>query len=197
MIIPKSTVDDFKTERKNITPPLPAVLRLVPILFYTSVLALLILVSVFLMQLKFANDSIAKYKEGLAGVAGEMAQLGTERKKVEGRILRATDVQRWVEGSMPIQPLVVSIARSIGKDANLGGLSLQRDAEAPATMKVGMKVSTTSVAQLEKTTDAIAQENYRPVQPEQSLAEGEINYQATIVPTRVLTPEPTPPPTVP
>jgi hypothetical protein len=197
VIIPKSIVDDFKTERKNITPPLPSVLRLVPILFYTSVLALVILVSVFLLQLKFANDSIATYKAGLADVAGQMAQLGTERKKVEDRILRATDVQRWVEGSMPVQPLVVSIARSIGKDANLGDLNLQREVESPENMKIGMRVGTTSASQIEKTTDAISKENFRIVQPEQTLTEGEINYQATIVPSRVPTPAATPAPTTP
>lgn len=197
MIIPKSIVDDFKTERKNITPPLPSILRLVPILFYTSVVALVVLVSVFLLQLKFANDSIATYRAALADVGSQMSQLGSERKQVEDRILRATDVQRWVEGSMPVQPLVVTIARSIGKDANLGDLDLKRELESPENMKIGMRIGTTSVAQLEKTTDAITKENFRLVQPEQTLTEGEINYQATIVPNRVSIPEPTTAPATP
>ncbi len=182
MILPKDIADDFKTDRKDITPPLPAVLRLVPILFYLTVISSLILSGLFLYQLKLANDNIAAARGGLADAQAQVATMAAERTQLESRILRATDVQAWVEGSRPIQPLVVAVARSINQEASLADLKLDRDNEAPSSLKLAMRIGTSSPSQLEETTDAIFRESFRLLQPEQTLAEGQINYRATIVP---------------
>lgn len=170
-------------------PPLPAVLRLVPILFYLTVASSIILCGLFLYQLKLANDSIAIANTGLADAQSQVASTAAERKQLESQILRATDVQGWVEGSRPLQPLVVAVARSIGEEASLADLKLDRDEESPSSLKLAMRIGTSSATQLEETTDAISRENFRLLQPEQTLAEGQINYRATIVPLNVAPPE--------
>ncbi len=190
MILPKDIADDFKTDRKEITPPLPAILRLVPILFYLTVVSTIILCGLFLYQLKLANDSILTAQSGLAESQAQVAAAASERKTLEAQILRATDVQGWVEGSRPLQPLVVAVTRSIGEEASLADLKLDRDEESPSSLKLAMRIGTSSPSQLEATTDAISRENFRLLQPEQTLAEGQINYRATIVPLSVTTPEP-------
>ena len=186
MILPKDIADDFKTDRKDITPPLPAILRLVPILFYLTVVSAMILCGLFLYQLKLANDNILAAKSGLAEAQAQVVTAAAERKQLEAQILRATDVQGWVEGSRPLQPLVVAVARSIGEEASLADLKIDRDEESPSNLKLAMRIGTSSATQLEETTDAIARENFRLLQPEQTLAEGQINYRATIVPLSVV-----------
>ena len=193
MILPKDIADDFKTDRKDITPPLPAILRLVPILFYLTVVSAMILCGLFLYQLKLANDNILAAKSGLAEAQAQVVTAAAERKQLEAQILRATDVQGWVEGSRPLQPLVVAVARSIGEEASLADLKLDRDEESPSSLKLAMRIGTSSATQLEETTDAIARENFRLLQPEQTLAEGQINYRATIVPLSVVPTEPATP----
>jgi hypothetical protein len=189
MILPKDIADDFKTDRKDILPPLPAVLRLVPILFYLTVISSVILCALFFYQLKLANDSIQTAKAGLAEAQAQVASTAAERKLLESQILRATDVQGWVEGSRPLQPLVVAVARSIKEEASLADLKLDRDEESPSSLKLAMRIGTSSPTQLEETTDAISKENFRLLQPEQTLAEGQINYRATIVPISVVSTE--------
>jgi len=193
MILPKDIADDFKTDRKDITPPLPAILRLVPILFYLTVISAMILCGLFLYQLKLANDNILAAKSGLAEAQAQVVTAAAERKQLEAQILRATDVQGWVEGSRPLQPLVVAVARSIGEEASLADLKIDRDEESPSNLKLAMRIGTSSATQLEETTDAIARENFRLLQPEQTLAEGQINYRATIVPLSVVPAEPATP----
>jgi len=193
MILPKDIADDFKTDRKDITPPLPAILRLVPILFYLTVVSAMILCGLFLYQLKLANDNILAAKSGLAEAQAQVVTAAAERKQLEAQILRATDVQGWVEGSRPLQPLVVAVARSIGEEASLADLKIDRDEESPSNLKLAMRIGTSSATQLEETTDAIARENFRLLQPEQTLAEGQINYRATIVPLSVVPTEPATP----
>lgn len=193
MILPKDIADDFKTDRKDTTPPLPAILRLVPILFYLTVVSAMILCGLFLYQLKLANDNILAAKSGLAEAQAQVVTAAAERKQLEAQILRATDVQGWVEGSRPLQPLVVAVARSIGEEASLADLKIDRDEESPSNLKLAMRIGTSSATQLEETTDAIARENFRLLQPEQTLAEGQINYRATIVPLSVVPTEPATP----
>jgi hypothetical protein len=190
MILPKDIVDDFKTDRKDILPPLPAILRLVPLLFYLTVASSVILCGLFFYQLKLANDSIQTANAGLAEAQAQVASTAADRKLLESRILRATDVQAWVEGSRPLQPLVVAVARSIKEEASLADLKLDRDESSPSSLKLAMRIGTSSTTQLDETTDAISKENFRLLQPEQTLAEGQINYRATIVPTSVVPTEP-------
>jgi hypothetical protein len=183
VILPKYSIDDFKTERKDISPPLPAILKLVPIFLYLSLVALVVLASLFFAQLRIATGNIETHRAGMEAAKAQIAQLGTQRTQLEAQILKATDIQRWVEGSQPLQPLLVAITRSIEQNAALADLKMERDAENPSSLKIGMRIATTLPRQLEKTTDAISSQNFRVVQPEQTLAEGEINYRATIVPS--------------
>lgn len=181
MILPQHVIDDFKTNRKDITPPLPVVARLVPILFYLSIFASIVLCSLFLVQIRLADVRKATYEQGKEAAQTETNNVAAQKKAMEDRILRARDVQGWVEGSLPVQPLAVSIARSMAPGASLSSLRLTRQEEAPANIKLTMSVATTSIEQIERTTSAVSQQNFRVVQPQQSFSQGQIDYTATLV----------------
>lgn len=193
MEIPRRTIDDFKNERKGILPALPAITRLVPMLFYLTAGATLIFSTLFLVHLNILRANIDVYNTGIAEAQAQIAATTTARQQLETRILEATDVQAWVEGSRQIQPLVVSVSRSIGEKANLADLKIERDEQSPSSLSLMMVLGASGEVareQLDQTTAAIAQ-NYRLVQPQQTFAQGEVNYRVTLVtPTRATSDEP-------
>jgi hypothetical protein len=181
MVIPKHIVDDFKTNRKDITPPLPYILRLVPLCFYLSIVAAVVLCSVFLLQIAVATDNIQKDTRATESILAEAKQTDEQRGKLEARIIQATDLQAWAEGSLPVQPLAVSAARSIESGSMLSDLRIDRDSGAPSSIRFGMRVAATSPDQIERTTTALTDQAYRVVQPQRTLSEGQIDFRATLV----------------
>ncbi|GAB4175653.1 MAG: hypothetical protein Fur0032_15490 [Terrimicrobiaceae bacterium] len=181
MQITRRTIDDFKTERKEILPPLQTVFRLVPILFYCAIIMTVLLASIYLVQLSLARERLAQHTQELAETNAKIQATQAERASLEGRILRATDIRKWVEGSQPLQPLVVAIARSIQDGSSLVDLRIERDEATPSQLKMMLKIGTTSIAQLERTLDAINSQGFRVFSPQQSVSGGEIDYRSTLV----------------
>lgn len=181
MQILRHTIDDFKTERKEILPPLQMVFRLVPILFYCAIIMTGLLASIYLIQLSLAREQLAQHTHGLAETNAKIQSTQAERANLEGRILRATDIRKWVEGSQPLQPLVVGIARSIQEGSSLVDVRIDRDESSPAQMKMMLKIGASSVAQLERTLDAVNDLGFRVFSPQQSVSGGEIDYRSTLV----------------
>jgi len=183
MQIPRRIIDDFKNDRKGILPPLKPILRLVPMLFYLAAASAFVLTTLFIVHTGILKANIVVYNAGIADAKAQIANTAAERAKLEMRILKATDVQAWVEGSRPLQPLAVAVSRSIGDNATLGDLKLTRDEQSPATLTLTMKLgsaSATSRQQLDLTTASIAKD-YRLVQPQQTFSQGEVDYRVTLV----------------
>jgi len=174
-------IDDFKTDRKGITPPLPAVLRLVPIGFYCAIAVAILLSAVFLLQYRIATQKRDGHRAQAGTLATQTANTLSERTALEVQIKKAINLQTWVSGSRPLQPLVVEISRSMGPKANILDLSLVRDEKAPAQVALSLKIGTDSVRQLDTTLEKIASQQYRAFSPTQTLGQGELDYRATLV----------------
>lgn len=173
-------IDDFKTERKDIAPPLPPYLRLVPIFFYLAIVASILLNALFLARWSQASQakeaSISQDKATLA----ELAQVKEKRQKLETEARKATDLANWVEGSRPLQPLIVDIARSMEKDSSIVEMSLERAAENASQIKLGLRLQTANTRQLDLTLQTIANARFRTFSPQQSMERGEVEYKATL-----------------
>ena len=198
MQIQPTIIDDFKTERKDILPPLPPVLRLIPILFFLSILLVVVLVSVFTIQLTVAKDRLQTYEQGLAEATARLAQIKSDRSRLEEQVLRANDVEKWVSNSQQLQPLVVAIARSINEGSSLVDLRLQRAENSSGQLNLSLRIATGNVNQLDETLGAIGNAGYRIFSPQQTLSGGEIDYSSTLVwqdPSGITPVSDTPPPT--
>ncbi len=181
MQITARQIDDFKTARKDVAPPLPMVFRLVPIVFYLSIIFAVVVGSLALWNSKIAADKRDEIMGRISELNSSIAATKASRSALEAQIREAMDLEKWVLASMPLQPLVIAIIRSIAADTQIVELRLERDAQTPSQLKIGLRLNTKSDRQLEKTLEVIKGMGYREVSPTQSRSQGQLNYQATLI----------------
>lgn len=181
MQISAEQIDDLKTDRKDIMPPLAMVFRLVPILFYGSVAFSLVIGSVALWNARVATQRRDAIQERIGLLQQDIAQTKRSRSALEAQIREATDLEAWVLASMPLQPLIVAIVRSMGPDASIVQLNLERDAETPSQLRLGLRLNTASDKQLEKTLEVIRDMHYREFSPTQTRVRGDLDYRASLL----------------
>lgn len=181
MLLDETTIDDFKTDRKDIAPPLPMVMRLVPILFYLSLLFLAVIGSVASLHAKFSADQRRAVLAQIEAAKKEIEETKQQRSALEAQISEAMDLEAWVLASMPLQPLVVAVIRSMGPDSEIVEFSLERDADTPSQLRMGLKLNTGSDKQLEKTLSVIRSMNYREFNPTQTRVQGNLDYRANLI----------------
>lgn len=181
MQLPAKSIDDFKTERKGISPPLPTYLRVVPLLFYLTIIASIVLSGLFFLnygEAKKSKEAAIQQNKKLQADIKSTAQM---RKDLENEAKKASDVAAYVEASRPLQPLVVEIARSMQPEASLLDLRLVRDGDNPAQIKLNLRLGAETTKQLDLTLAKIGEQQFRAFAPQQNLAKGEISYQATLL----------------
>lgn len=181
MQISGNRIDDFKIERKDILPPLPMVYRLVPLLFYLSLVYCLVIGSVSVWQLRLAAQLRDETRQRGAQVQQSIASTKAGRAALEQKIREATNLESWVMASMPLQPLVVAIIRSMSPQTDLIDLIVERDVETPSQLKLAIRMNTDSDEQLGQTLDVIKKMRYREVSPTQTMERGELAYRASLV----------------
>jgi hypothetical protein len=181
MLIADTKIDDFKTPRKDIAPPLPMVMRLVPILFYLSLLFLVVVGSVASWRAKVSSDQRNAVTARIASLKGGIEQAKAERAALEKEIIEATDLESWVLASRPLQPLVGKIIRSMGPQSEIVELSIERDAETPSQLRLHLTLNTASDKQLDETLAVIEKEKYREFNPTQTRVQGNLDYKASLL----------------
>ncbi len=174
-------IDDLKFDRKGISPPLPILFRLVPLLFYCSIAVTVILSSIYFIQFRLAVQKRDGHKAQTVTLGRDTQATRNERTALEAQIKIATDIEAWVTGSRPLQTLIVEIGRSMSQRSSIVDLKLARDAEAPAQLKMAIKLGTESTKQLDFTLEKIAGQKYRAFSPQQTLGRNELDYNATLV----------------
>jgi cell division protein FtsB len=181
MLTNDAKIDDFKTDRKGITPPLPMVMRLVPLLFYLSLLFLVVVGTVSSIHAKFSSDHRSTLLGRIETLKKEIEEVKKEKTALENEIKEATDLEAWVLASIPLQPLVVSIIRSMGSQSEIVDFTLERDAETPSQLRVGLKLNTASDKQIEQTLEVVRGMNYREFNPTQTRVQGNLDYKASLL----------------
>lgn len=181
MLIEARRIDDFKTPRKDLLPALPMIYRLVPLIFYLSVIFVAIVGSLALWHARVAS---VRYQE-LVGQKGTMENEIKSTKKarasLEKNYREATQLYSWVESSVPLQPLVVAIITSMEPGSTIVELSLERDAAIPAQLKLALTINSQSDTQILKTLDAIRTMGYLEFSPTQAKVRGNLEYRAILV----------------
>lgn len=181
MLIAEKRIDDFKTDRKGIAAPLPVIMRLVPILFYLSLLFLAVVGSLASVHAKLASDQRTAVQARIGEINAKIESTKQERAALEGQIVEAQDLEAWVLASMPLQPLVVEIIRSMNPQTEIVELSLERDTETPSQLRLNLKLNTASDKQLEDTLAVIESRNYREFNPTQTRVQGNLDYKASLL----------------
>jgi hypothetical protein len=181
MKIEHRIVDDLKTERPDISPSLPAYLRLVPILFYTTILGGILLSAFFLFVLQNAAAAESQWNAQAAQRTQDLDNIQADRSSMEKQAKRANDIVAWVGGARSLQPLVVAIIRSMDSSSSIVGLALTRDPATPTQIKFTLQLNTQGARQLDATLEKITALNFRAYNPNQTQTRGETDYEATLI----------------
>jgi hypothetical protein len=173
---------DLKTDRPDIGQPLPGILALLPIVFVFSVIAAIALNTLFFFQLRNSEQAKEEWKLKVAEESAKQKEIVAMIELIKDEERRANDVRDWVEGSRQMQPLAVSIARSMDVKSSIAELSLLRDSENPKQIKLGFKFDNGGQKQLDATLEAVNALGYRSYSANQTAGkEGSLDYQATLI----------------
>ncbi len=181
MLISPQTIHDLKTDRADILPPLPHVMRLIPVAFYLVTLAALALLAATVIQIRTKSVTLETVRAETVNTNQQIEETRAARSALEGRAKRAADILTWVEGSNAIQPLTVAIGRSVGARAGVTELLLSRSEKSSQQIQIAMKLQGADAAQIEPIIDAIQRSDFRPFSAKQSQEGNKVNYEATLI----------------
>jgi len=182
MQISDLTIDDFKTPRKDLMPPLPLLYRLVPIVFYLSLVFLAVVGSLAMWHKRVETMRYLEMVRQKKAVTEEIATTKAARAALEEGYRESASLYDWVESSMPLQPMIIAILKSMKDGSKIVDLSLERDAESPSQLRLALTVNTDSEDQIQETLKVIREKmNYLEFSPTQSKSKGNIEYRALLV----------------
>ena len=173
---------DIKTERQDITRPLPRVLILVPVMFCISCVAAIALNLLFFFKIKESEAAKVEWHEKIEEETLRKSETEKQIGLIKDEDRRAKDMYDWVEGSRQIQPLAVGVARSMSVKSSIEDLSLVRDMENPHQIRIGLDFVNGGQKQLDSTLSAINDLGYRAYSANQTSGQGgQVDYQATLI----------------
>ena len=172
---------DLKTERGNMSDGLPAYYRIVPVLFYLTVLgsiALLVFFSMETRKLASERDRETTRQNDQIIVTEE---LGGMRFEIEQENVRADAVADWIETAQGLQPLVASLARSVDADSSIDTLSLKRNPEILSQIYMVLRLNGNVQQQIDSSMEAVRDLNYRSFSAKQTQGDGILDYDTTLI----------------
>ncbi|MBE7495847.1 MAG: hypothetical protein HS117_12955 [Verrucomicrobiaceae bacterium] len=173
---------DFKTPRTDTSRRLPSTFRFIPILFYVAVAGCAYIMTMDYFAFKKAQVQKKEADERKSALEAERDAFQKELAELEAEAKKADTVAQWMEGARNLQPLVVKIARAVQADTRLGGLSLERNEQAPANIALSMRVTGGSAAtEIAAIESALGQLQYRSYAPQQTKNADVIEYRSTLV----------------
>jgi len=181
MQIEPQITDDLKTGRADVTPPLPQIARLIPFLFYACLVGSILLSAAFFFRLneatRFRDAWLAEERKSKQ----DLSKAQADRNALQAKAKRASDITVWAESARPLQPVVVEITRSIAPGTSISEISFNRSSTEPSQLRFGIKLEGASPTQLDRVLAQFTNRGFRAYSPEQKLARGQIDYQATLL----------------
>ena len=174
-------VQDIKTDRPNISGGLPNFYRLIPLGFY-AVTALAIAANLYFLSSYRSHQRDEKaWQAEVSRAMAEQTALMDKQSRINDEARAAERIADWVEGARPVQPITVTIARSMEANATIAELNMDRNPAMPAHLFMTLKINHAGSEHLESTLDALAAIDYQTYSAQQVKAENAIDFQATLI----------------
>ncbi len=183
----KSTViHDLKNDRSDLTPPLPAIMTVLPFLFYGAVLGSIGLGTLSIMATKNAaaaeEASIVREQQEQS----QIALIQSELTAITDEQNRAKEVESWVRSTQPLMTMVTSVVNSIKTGNTLTSLRLARNAVNSEHVDMTLLINNGGNGQVEETRNALSKESYQAFKEETTSADrnnrlGDVTYTAVFV----------------
>ena len=181
-------IHDLKNDRSDLTPPLPAIMTVLPFLFYGAVVGSIALSALSIMATKKA---IAAEEEFTIREQQEQSQTGliqTELTSITDEQNRAKEVETWVRSTQPLMAMVTGVINSVKTGNTLTSLRLARTAENPEHVEMTLLINNGGSTQVEETRNALSTEGFQAFKEDTKTAErsnrmGDVTYSAVFVKT--------------
>jgi len=177
---------DLKPERPDLAPPLPAVLMVLPVLFYLSALGAIGLGALFTLKTKQAQADEQREMDGEQDVRRSIASLKEEQKVIDETHGKAKEVEAWMDSTQPLMEVVAAVINSVKKENTLSSLRLSRTAENPEHIEMRVQINSGGTLQKEETVQALVKEGYQTfkddlISSDKNNRLGDVTYTATLV----------------
>ena len=181
-------IHDLKNDRSDLTPPLPAIMTVLPFLFYGAVVGSIALSALSIMATKKA---IAAEEDFTIREHQEQSQTGliqTELTSITDEQNRAKEVETWVRSTQPLMAMVTGVINSVKTGNTLTSLRLARTAENPEHVEMTLLINNGGSTQVEETRNALSKEGFQAFKEDTKTAErsnrmGDVTYSAVFVKT--------------
>ena len=174
-------IHDLRNERQNTTGGLPGILKIVPVAFYLGTVLSILLSLYFYASLKAYKRTEDVMKDRLASAKAETTSIQTQEARLVDMADKAAVLADWLEGSRPLQPVTVAVARSMAKNSTIAELSLNRNPELPAHTFMELKINGGGSQQVQTTLKSIYALNYQTHSSQEVKGKNAIDFQATLM----------------
>lgn len=177
---------DLKPERTDLAPPLPAILMVLPVLFYVGTAATIGLGTLFTVKTKQAQASETREMEGEQEVNRKIATLVQQQKVIEETTSRATEVVSWISSTQPLGEVVAAVVNSVKISNTLSSLRLSRSADRPEHVEMRVQINSGGTVQKEDTVQSLVKAGWQTFKDDLIAANkddrlGDVTYTATLV----------------
>ncbi len=183
-----TVLHDLKSDRQDLTPPLPAVLRLLPLFFYLALAGAGVLGAHFYLETRKAKDLTALHESNEKEQAAMLEKLRGEQGALDAEFAKAKEVEQWVDSSRPLMTIITSVVNSVKQGNTLSSLKLARSAENPEHVDMTLLINSGGNSQVEETRNALSKEGYQAFKEDTTSTDrnnrlGDVTYSAVFVNT--------------
>lgn len=181
-----SIMHDLKPERPDLTPPLPAIMMIVPCLFYLSAAATVGLGALFTIKTRQAQAEEQKEMEGEQDKRRQVAELKTQQALIDQTHAKAKEVVAWMDSTQPMMDVVAAIVGSIKTGNTLSSMRLNRTSENPRHMEMRVEINSGGNAQQTEIVQSLIKAGFQTfkddlLSPDKNDRFGPVTYSATLV----------------
>ena len=181
-----TVIHDLKNDRPDLTPPLPALMTVLPFLFYGAVAGSIALAALSMLATK---NAIAA--EELAVISEQQEQTQTNHIQTELAAItdeqnRAKEVESWIRSTQPLMTMVTSVINSVKAGNTLTSLRLARSVENAEHIDMTLLINNGGSTQVEETRNALSKEGLQAFKEDTKTADrsnrlGDVTYSAVFV----------------
>ena len=181
-----TVIHDLKNDRPDLTPPLPALMTVLPFLFYGAVAGSIALAALSMLATKKAIAA-----EELAVISEQQEQtqtnyIQTELAAITDEQNRAKEVESWIRSTQPLMTMVTSVINSVKAGNTLTSLRLARSVENAEHIDMTLLINNGGSTQVEETRNALSREGLQAFKEDTKTADrsnrlGDVTYSAVFV----------------
>jgi hypothetical protein len=177
---------DLKPERPDLAPPLPAIMMVLPVLFYLSAVGAVGLGALFTLKTKQAQADEQREMDSEQEVRRLITALKQEQKVIDETYGKAKEVETWMDSTQPLMEVVAAVINSVKTGNTLSSLRLSRTPDKPQHVEMRIQINSGGTIQKEETVLALIKSGYQTFRddlssPDKNDPRGEVTYTATLV----------------